>query len=289
MKVEEKVIAITTPLGHSITAFKFYSKNTIKKTLVISSATGVLQHYYFKFACFFAIKGFVVFTFDYKGIGKSGSSTSDLNKTVTDLQDWGRNDQAAVVSSAKKEYPNSDLTLVTHSVGGQLLGFNPNYHLVDKVILVASQSGYWKFFKGFHQPKMWLLWHAIIPILTPVFGYFPARKLGLFENLPKNMVYQWAKWGKQKEYLMHFYTKETYFFEKIKVPILCYSFSNDAFAPRKTVDWMAHQYKNAKVKRIHYQSENGEREVKHFGFFKSDFQEPFWEQTLKWILNETAL
>lgn len=287
MEVDVNEIEIQTRKGHQLSSVKFSSINSINQIIVISSATGVLQRYYTKFAQFFAEKGFIVYTFDYHGIGKSGKSTAALKKDTITLKEWGQNDQAAVVDFAKNENSDASLTLITHSVGGQLLGFNSNYELIDKVILVASQTGYWKDFQGPHALKMLLFWYVLIPILTPIFGYFPSKKMGLFENLPKQMVYEWASWGKEKKYMMHFYNNKEYFFDALKVPMLALSFSKDNFAPKNTVDWLANQYKNTQLKRIHHSPKKGEKHVGHFGFFKSSFKDPFWEQASQWILTNT--
>lgn len=282
--METQEISITTENGHSLAATKFSDSENIQKTIIISSATGVLQGYYRKFASHFASLGYTVFTFDYYGIGKSGGQVEELKNNTTDLKSWGSSDQAAIVAYAKNQKPDSELTLITHSVGGQLLGFNPNYKLINKIVLVASQTGYWKYFKGWNYPKMWLLWYFIIPILTPIFGYFPAKVLGLFENLPKNMVYEWAKWGREKEYLMHFYYEQEYFFDKIRVPLLSFSFPKDNFAPKTTVDWLTDQYKSAKVQREHYiPSKQKLHKLKHFGFFREEFKDTLWKKTEEWI------
>lgn len=287
MEVDVKEFEIQTRKGHQLSSAKFSSKNSINQVIVISSATGVLQKYYTKFAQFFAAKGFVVYAFDYHGIGKSGASTSALKKNTITLKDWGQNDQSAVVAFAKNENPDATLTLITHSVGGQLLGFNENYKLIDKVILIASQTGYWAAFKDLHMFKMLSFWYLLIPLLTPIFGYFPSKKMGLFENLPKQMVNEWASWGKEKKYMMHFYNKSEYFFDTLKVPMLALSFSKDNFAPKNTVDWLAKQYKNTQLTRIHHTPKKGEKHVGHFGFFKSSFKDPFWEQTYQWIITNT--
>lgn len=287
MKVEVQEIMIATERGYPIAAHRFSTENDIQKSLVISSATGVLQKFYSKFASFFAAQGFVVYTFDYCGIGNSGSSLSELKKNNVNLSDWGQNDQAAVVAFVRKDNPDAELTLIAHSIGGQLVGLNPNYHVLDKIIMVASQTGYWKYFKGIHKPKMWLFWYVVIPVLTSLFGYFPAKRLGLFENLPKNMVYEWAKWGRQKEYFMHFYNRKTYFFDALKIPILFLSFPDDIFAPEKAVDWLSDQYNNARITRVHYRSEKERKQPEHFGFFKPAFQETLWKQSLHWIQKGT--
>ena len=287
MEIEVEAFMIPTAQGHFLGATKFVSQQAIAQILIVSSATGVLQKYYAKFAGFFASKGFCVYTFDYSGIGKSNSAPRALQKNRTNLTSWGANDQAAVVAFAKEEYPTAQFTMVTHSIGGQLLGFNPNYQVLDKVILVASQSGYWRHFKGVHKIKMWLFWYVMIPYITPLFGYFPAKKLGLFENLPKNVVYEWARWGKDPEYLMRSYDEKTHLFTHFTMPILSLSFSKDIFAPKTTVDWLANLFKNADLHRVHHQAKAEERHVKHFGFFKAWAQETYWEQCLQYIRNGT--
>lgn len=282
--MESQEISITTEKGHSLSATRFSGSENIRKTMIISSATGVLQGFYSKFALHFASLGFTVFTFDYSGIGKSGGEIDELKNNATNLKSWGSTDQAAVVAYAKNQKPDYELTVLTHSVGGQLLGFNPNYELIDKIVLVASQTGYWKYFKGGHCLKMWLLWYIIIPVLTAIFGYFPAKVFGLFENLPQNMVYEWAKWGRKKDYLMHFHNEQEYYFHKIQVPLLSLSFPEDHFAPKATVDWLTDQYENAKVQREHYiPSTDKLHKLKHFGFFREEFKNTLWKKTGEWI------
>ncbi|GAB5472345.1 MAG: alpha/beta fold hydrolase [Maribacter sp.] len=287
MTVQIERIAIPTAHGTPLGVTKYSSPKHKERTIVVSSATGVLQQYYSKFAQYFASQGFIVYTFDYSGIGESLVSTKSLSTFEGDLKSWGSIDQATVIDYAKYEYEHHTITLIAHSIGGQLLGFNTNYRLIDKAVLVACQSGYWKEFRGIHRYKMWLFWYFLIPGLTPLFGYFPAKKLGLFENLPKRMVYEWASWGRKEAYMMHFENKTDYFFDAFKIPILSLSFHEDPFAPQNTVDWLARVYTNSKVTRVHHDKTPQERSAKHFGFFKSAYKEVFWERTHQWMLNNT--
>jgi len=275
---------IKTKNGAILGATKFVSQTHKNQIILISSAAGVRQKYYSKFAAFFASQGFVVYTFDYSDIGESNATIKALKNNTYSLKNWGDNDQAAMITYVKSEYPKASLTLITHSIGGQLIGLNPNYKLIDKIIMVASQSGYWKHFKGIQKIKMFLFWYLLIPAITPVYNYFPAKKMGLFENLPKNIAYEWAQWGRNKKYMMNFYDSKTYFYEAIKVPMLVLSFSKDKFAPKNTVDWMANQYKNVLLERLHHTPKKGQKHAKHFGFFKLAFKNDFWAQTLNWIL-----
>lgn len=284
METPGKAVRVPTRKEYSLGARRFTPAKESGKILVISSATGVLQSFYGRFAAYMAELGFTVFTFDYRGIGESGSDPSQLRETGLDLRSWGSNDQAAMIRYAKSEMPNNELIVLTHSIGGQLFGFNPEFENVDKLVMVASQSGYWKYFKGIHLPKMWLFWNVLIPLATPLYGYFPAKKLGLFENLPREMVYQWARWGKKPAYMMHYHEDETYFFRDFTGPLLSLSFPEDIFAPKAAVDWLTNQYASASVTRVHYKPK-GLGQPRHFGFFRQRFQEELWNFTHRWICN----
>lgn len=270
---------LKTTTGHSISVSIFLPKKSNHKSIVISSATGVLQKFYSKFALHFTTLGFTVYTFDYYGIGKS--SSQNLKQNTANLQVWAL-DQAAVLKLAKQKQPQHQLTLIAHSIGGQLLGLNPEIHLADSIIMIASQTGYWKYFKGFSKIRMFVFWYVLIPIATPLFGYFPAKKIGLFENLPKHVVYPWRKWGIHPEYMFREFTDLQ--FCNIQCPVLSLSFPRDTFAPKEAVDWLALKFTNTKVDRRHLIPEELDIEdVKHFGFFREKFKPSLWQLTENWI------
>jgi predicted alpha/beta hydrolase len=249
--------------------------------MVISSATGMLQKFYRAYSRYFADTGYAVLTFDYHGIGASGGQVRELRNNRFDLVHWGSNDQAGAVRYLKTRFPEVPLTLVTHSIGGQLCGFNPEFPNIDRIILVASQSGYWRLYSGWHKWKLWKFWHVLIPWLTPLFGYFPAKPLGLFENLPREMVWQWSRWGKHPDYMMSEAKEETHHFRKINTPLLSLSFPGDTLAPPAAVDWLTRQYAQARVTRVHYTREG--KQPGHFGYFRPAFRETLWEATHQWI------
>lgn len=268
-----------------ISVSKFTGQQSNSKSIVIASATGVLQKYYNKFAAHFTTLGFTVYTFDYCGIGASCSTKIKSNSC--NLNDWAL-DQAEVLHFAKNENPSGKIILITHSIGGQLIGLNPKINLADAIIMVCSQSGYWKLFKGFNRFRMFMFWYVLIPLTTPLFGYFPAKKLGLFENIPKNVVYQWRSWGIKKNYMLSRFSAKHLFFKAVKVPVLSFSFPRDIFAPIETVDWLASQFVNTTVDRQHIIPEDLKIEdVKHFGFFRPNFKTSLWKTTTLWIEKNT--
>ena len=277
-------LKINTPQGHQLGLTIFKPEISIHKSIIISSATGVLQHYYYKFATYFSELGYTVYTFDYSGIGKSNINTTELKQNTVDLKAWGENDQTTIVGYAKTQNPKNKLIVITHSIGGQILAFNKHNSQIDAIITVASQSGYWKLWKGFERFKMFTFWHVLIPILTPIFGFFPSKKFGLFENLPKDMAYQWSRWGTHKDYILSEFNVEDLQFKNFNGNLLVLSFSNDKFASKASVDWLADQFCNAKVDRRHIIPEDlGISDVGHFGFFRNQFKDSLWKMTHEWL------
>ncbi len=279
-KHSEQTVIIPTrgqrPLGGKL----FIPEDSIGHSILISSATGMLQKFYFAFSRHFASLGYTVLTFDYFGIGGSGGSPEELRENATNLIEWGSNDQAGALRYLKDVAPESQITVVTHSIGGQICGFNPEHPSIDRIIMVACQNSYWKNFEGGHRFKMWAFWNLMIPWGTSLFGYFPAKPLGLFENLPKQMALQWRRWGTHPNYLMGF-RDASYLFDDLKMPILSLSFPADPLAPPLTVDWLARQYRSAPVRRIHYTDEGDK--PGHFGYFRPPFKDTLWKYTHHWI------
>lgn len=269
---------------HPISYTQYIPGERPVKAMLVSSATAVHQTYYKKFANYFAEQQFVVYTFDYSGFGASGNRTEYLKKHKDGVKGWGAVDQKAMVNQIQKDYPELKIVLVSHSIGGQIIGFNPDNTVFEKIVMAASQSGYWKTYDGIDRLRLWLFWYFFIPVFTPVFGYYPGKLIGIVDNLPKSMVMEWRKWGVKKDYFMHFYNDSEYHFDQLRIPLRMYSFTNDSFASKKGVDWLARQYKNAVVERIHFDKNSEGKRPGHFGFFKEEFKSEFWEPILNWLL-----
>jgi len=284
MGIKEDRLLLGVGRKHPLAYTKFIPETTVKKTLLISSATGVPQEFYRKFAAYFAENSIAAYTFDYSGIGRSGSSKGDLKSHRGGVKGWGSIDQMKMVELRLKEYPNLKINLVTHSIGGQILGFNTLNDKFDKVVMAASQNAAWHNYKGFPRVKIYLFFNFFIPLLTPLFGYYPGSKIGIFENLPGSMAMEWYKWGQKKDYLMHFNQENDHYFQQLRANVRSYSFANDWLASKKGVDWLSQQFGNANIERIHYEGKVKGQEPKHFGFFKENFKTVFWKPTVEWLL-----
>jgi predicted alpha/beta hydrolase len=264
----------------TLSATLFDDNSNDKKTvLIIASATGVKQEYYTKFAKYAQNNGITVITFDYTGIGRS------LKKPIKEINinaaDWGRNDLESIIQYVTTNYPKSKKVILGHSIGGQLIGLAKSSNKLDKIVLVAAQSGYWKYWKGIGRIKMWLNWYILFPLLLKTFGYLKSKRISGMENLPYNVANQWRNWGKKSDYILSDKSINKVFYETIEANLTAFSIDDDNFAPKEAVDWMTEKYINTKSRSIHLKPIDFQtNKIGHFGVFKERFKNTIWTQIL---------
>ena len=264
----------------SATLFEAKDANSV---LIIASATGVKQAFYEKFAHYLVNKGVTVITFDYCGIGRS--LKRPIKALTNNTESWGKDDLEHVLKYAITNFPKSKKVLLGHSIGGQLIGLARSSTKMDKILLVAAQSGYWKLWNGISRIKMWFIWHVLFPILINLFGYLPSKKINGMENLPKNVANQWGGWCKNKNYILDDDSIEETFYDKIKSELTAISIEDDDFAPQKAVEWLTKSYSNAKIVSTYHltPSDFKTKKIGHFGIFKDKFENTIWKMLLSEI------
>jgi predicted alpha/beta hydrolase len=167
----------TIPLGNgrSIQATFFRPEAEAKAAVILAPAMGVAQKFYFPLASWLAARGFLTATFDYCGIGLS--RVPDLRRLDSNIIDWARFDCDAMLSAVATAAPGKRLYWIGHSLGGQLLGLVPGVERIHKIVTVATGSGYWLENAPALRWRAWWLWYVVAPIATPLFGYFPGKRL----------------------------------------------------------------------------------------------------------------
>ncbi|MCO5096034.1 MAG: alpha/beta fold hydrolase [Rhodocyclaceae bacterium] len=233
---------------------------------LVVPAMGVTQAYYAPFAQWLAAQGFLVATFDYRGIGQSRHGS--LRKVSTDILDWARLDCAAMVEALAAKVPDMPLHWVGHSLGGQILPFVPNRERVTRVITVATGSGYWRENTASLRRTSWWLWFVVAPLSVRLFGYFPGRRLRKVGDLPRGVMEQWRRWCLNPEYAVGVEGEAARaLYAAVRTPIVSLSFTDDEFMSLRNTESIHGQYANARrtMKRI-APKEIGEKRIGHFGF-----------------------
>jgi predicted alpha/beta hydrolase len=257
--------------------------------VVINAATAVKRRYYERFAQYLAQHGFAVVTYDYRGIGDS--RPENLRGFNARMRDWGELDQPAVVDHARAWQPNVPLSIVGHSVGGQIFGLLREPQRVSRVLMVAAQHNYWRLWRLQERYVLWALWTVLMPSASHAFGYFPSSAFGLGEALPKGVALDWAHWCRSRGALVQAIGGDTAErFKQYRGPILSLSFDDDhKFAPRGAVDGLLTFYTNARSRHLHLSASSlGLRSVGHFGFFRESASERGWPIALDWLAGRTT-
>ncbi len=203
--------------------------------VIVNSATGVRRQYYRKFAQYLARHGSTVVTYDYRGIGDSDGERTRFG-LKTRMRDWALLDATAVLDWAAQSCRDQPITVIGHSFGGQCLGLLKNNHRISRAVFVGAQSGYWGHFAVRQRFHLCFLWYLAFPLLTPLLGYFPGRRLGLGEDLPAGVALEWARWCRQPNYLMgDLGSQLPDYFGSFEAPILAFKISDDSYAPARSV------------------------------------------------------
>ena len=101
-------------------------------------------------------------------------------------------DCAGAIAWLRQRYAAAEILGIAHSIGALLAGGAHNAAEQSRLVLIGGHTGYYGDYSRRYRLPMTLLWHALMPVVTRVFGYFPARLLGLGEDIPGTFALQWA-------------------------------------------------------------------------------------------------
>lgn len=203
--------------------------------VLISPATGVRQHFYFRFAAWLAAQGHDVMVFDYRGIGLSLQGR--LRDCRATLAEWGQQDQVAALEWLCERTGQAQVRLLGHSAGGQMLGLLPNHHRVARLVGVAASTGWFAAMRPTFAIVAQLVLRGIVPLGIRLQGHAPCSKVGLGEDLPAQVALDWARWCTAGGYATNAvqHAPDRDFHAAVRTPITVLHASDDNIATPGTV------------------------------------------------------
>jgi predicted alpha/beta hydrolase len=250
-------------------------------SVLINSATGAPRFYYERFASFLAEQGFIVLTYDYRGLFDS-AQTPELN-ALASMRDWGELDTQAALKFLLSESPDAKLTFVGHSIGGTLLGLAQSNELVKAAIAVASPSGHWRHWPYPEKLFSYIAYTIFVPLVVAIWGKLPARLVGT--ELPRGVALEWARWCKHEDFVVDNEGHPLHEgFARYRGPYLFYATTDDIFAPPDSVKALAALFKNARLQfRTIRPAEWNTNAIGHFGFFRKTAPIAFWQELAQFL------
>lgn len=219
--------------------------------LIINNGARVLQKKYFEFAGYVSANGINVVTYDYSDMGVSKAVLKTSERSV---QQWSAIDMQSIIDDVLNTNPKAKLFVLGHSLGGQIIGLSERSSKLSGIILVATQTGYWKYWPFPLNILNYMAWRIYVPSLLQLCGYFPGGYDKQLSHMPKQAASEWMKWCNSPNYLFDNIPENKRYYDSITCPLLSISFDADVYATKQSVDWLTSRYVNAKVKRKHYVS-----------------------------------
>lgn len=256
-------------------------------TVVVNPATAVKAAYYHRFARFLARHGYAVLTYDYRGIGASRQRSLRSARAV-DKYTWGAQDCDAALRWAGEAFPGLPLDVVAHSIGGLLVGLAAHGRNVRRCLTVGAQYAYWPDYAAARRRSMWWRWHVVMPVVTALLGYFPARRFGWHEDIPAGVAYEWAFRSERLEasyaHLRRRGIDPLRHFPAMTGEILAIGLSDDPFGTPAALDRLLGYYSQARRTRIEIRPASvGTADIGHFAYFHDRFEATLWADALAWL------
>ena len=275
-------IAFQASDGYTLRAKRFVPRGPAAGRLIVAGATAVPQGFYARFAATAAARGHEVWTLDYRGVGLSAPPT--LRGFRMSYLDWAQLDLAALIDlvAARGDAP---LRMVGHSYGGHALGLLPNHAKVQRLATFATGAGWHGWMPPLERLRVHVLWRVIGPLLVQTRGYLAWSALGLGEDLPRDIFYQWRRWCGWPRYFFEDPALPDLAarFAAVRTPIRAVNAVDDKWATPAARDAFMAAYSGAPVERVTLEPRAlGLREIGHMGYFRTPAA-PLWDEALDWL------
>lgn len=267
--------------GHPLGASLFEPRGPARGTLIVHGATATPQRFYRGFARHLAEGGVRVVTYDYRGVGESRpASLRGYRATMTE---WARLDARAMHRHVGGYFGAGPVAVLGHSFGGQLVGLIDEPRDVAAALFVGAQLGYYGHWPPLQRARLAVVWRALVPAFNATLGYLPGRA-GIGEDLPRGVAEEWARWCTHPEYLVSEHPDAVARFGRFNRPAAFYSFTDDEYGPPGAVGALLALLPKATVEHRRVDpKELAKGPIGHFGFFRSRFREPFWDEALAFL------
>jgi predicted alpha/beta hydrolase len=257
-----------------------------RRSAVLHCGAGIAAVRYRRFARYLAGSGIPVLTYDYRGIGHSRPAT--LRGFRASFEDWAEFDGGGAIAWLRHRFPRAEMIGVAHSIASLLVGGAPNAGEQARLVMVGAHTGYYGDYRKRHRVLMTAVWHGLMPGLTLALGYFPARRLGLGEDLPAKIALQWA--GRRSPELRPAGTAPGYERHQLLLdrcaalqrPATLVSITDDGFATAEGTRRLLSYYPRLfPLQHIQFTPHDaGVPRIGHFGFFGRNAGTVLWPRLL---------
>jgi predicted alpha/beta hydrolase len=275
-------ITIAAHDGHPLACYHYDAPSAPVAAVVIAPAMAIDQGFYANFARWLAAQGYAVRSFDYRGTG--ASHRGPKRGAPGTLDDWYRLDYDAVLAATHAEFPGVPLFAIGHSFGGQSAPLLPSRGLLSGLVNIAVGSGAMRDNTPPTRRLAPLLWYLLVPLLCPVFGYFPGARLGIIGDVPTGAMRQWRRWCLSPDYLLGAQPEARAAYASAAFPVLALTFADDELLLEAGSRRIHAAYAPGRVDyRLVHPADVGLARIGHFGFFRPAAEPRLWPLVRQWL------
>jgi predicted alpha/beta hydrolase len=275
-------LTLHTADGHTLAARCFTPEGEVRRVVVIATALGVPQMFYWDHARWLAEHGYAVITFDWRGMGLSAPQT--LKGYRADLLDWAQRDAPAVLAEATRRFPGVPITWFGHSMGGILFGAIPPHTVVDRVVTMAAGHGHRDLLARPLRYYVGLMWNVLMPWSIKRHGYFAGRRYNVVGDMPAGVALQWRRWAQHPDYMVSDSPQLRQAYAEVRTPMTVVMVNDDQLATNEGVRRLHAHYTQAPQMHVRLSPrEHGVRRLGHFDFFRAARGKTMWPLALDWL------
>jgi predicted alpha/beta hydrolase len=276
-------LVLTTADGVRLAATLFEPAHANGVSVQVNAASATPRQYYRHFAAYLAARGFTVLTYDYRGIG--GSRAPEPDADDQSILASGEFDQTAAADFLLRRHPDRALTLVAHSVGGQIAGLTPRAGAWRAVFLMGSAHGYWRLWPNFRwRWTAWFKFKFVLPLLLLRYRRIPRGFSGF--EMPRSYAREMRRFCLSPHWLCDGQGRKLRPHNaEIRAPLWLLSLEDDEVVPESGLLDLEDFFPNVVRRHDHrLPSHYGMEKVGHFGFFRRSMPEAAWEEVAQWLL-----
>ncbi|MGB0524279.1 MAG: alpha/beta fold hydrolase [Flammeovirgaceae bacterium] len=283
MTIKKEKFSVTCADGVSLKGTLLIPEQP-KAVVQFNGGTAAKKEFYLPFLEYLAENHYLCCLWDYRGSGES--APKDLATCEYTFRDYGLKDMPAIKQYLRERFPALPFLFFGHSVGGQQMGFMNKLDDVKGMVGFAVSTGYTLHHPFYYRFIAGFFFLIFTPLSIALTGYLKAKKFGIMEDLPKNVVLEWRAWCFKKNYIFDkkFSNKTvpTDHFKALPFPIHIFWATDDPISNKKSVPtfWSHVKSKFAITFSKIIPSEVGAKSIGHFGFFNKKHKNTLWPRAL---------
>lgn len=252
--------------------------------LTIHPATATPARFYTNFAEYAVERGLAVLAYDVRGVAASGPAREH---TRLRMRDWMQQDAGAVAAWARSEFPELPKVALGHSLGGHALLLGNGAEDLHGIVTVGTARAALRDITPVTERlRVGFILRALGPLISPLVGYAPGKRLGLGEDIPTAAMLEWGRWVRMSEYFFDDPTLgATARMARLRTPVLATGASDDNWASPAQIDALLDHVRLAEVQRRTFTPQELEvRRIGHHGLLRRPVAEIAWPEIVSWLL-----